>query len=98
VTGGSAGSNSTVQVKLRRGHWIFKLETSGRTLKLAALDADWVKAALGRGEVGIAHAFVDPDNKEFVITAASGDLQRLVLEHATDEKAFAEATEFRKRK
>jgi hypothetical protein len=98
LTGVSAGVNSAGQANLRRGHWIFRLDTSRRTLKLAALDADWLRDALGRGEVGIAHAFVDSDNKEFVITAEPGDLQELVLEHARDEEAFPETTEFRKRK
>ena len=93
---GSFGSDSPGQASLRRGHWIFSLNTSGRTLKLAALDADWLKDALAQGDVALSHQFVRPDNKEFVLTAASRELQQLVLEHATDQKAFPDWTVFQK--
>jgi hypothetical protein len=87
-------AHSPPQASLRRSHWIFKLQSSGRTLKLAALDDDWLKNAIDQGDIAIAHSFVDRNNKELVITAPAGELQHLVLEHATDRKAFPDSTAF----
>lgn len=95
---GSDESHWPAQVRLRRGHWIFRLETTGKTLKLAALDDDWVKNAIDQSEITIAHAVVDAGDKEIVITAAASDLQQMVLKHASDEKAFPETTVFRRLK
>jgi len=91
-------SHSQAEARLRRGHWIFKAEGNGTSLKLAALDDDWLKDTIDQGGIAISHTFVDPDKKEIVISAASEDLQQLVLKHAADENAFPETAIFRKMK
>src|SRR5262245_19049840 len=91
---GSSDSEPPGQANLRRGHWIFRLDKNGRTLTLAALDDDWLKNAINRGDVAIAHSPSDRYNKEIVITAPSSDLQQLVLDNATDQKAFSDITVF----
>jgi hypothetical protein len=95
---GSGDSQTPGEVRLRRGHWIFRLDKNGRTLTLAALDDDWLKNAINQGDVAIAHSPSDRENKEIVITAPSGELQQLVLDHATDQKAFSDITLFVKSK
>ena len=95
---GSSDSQTPGQANFRRGHWIFRLDKSGRTLTLAALDEDWLKNAINQGDVAIAHSPSDRDNKEIVITASSGELQQLVLDHATDPKAFSDIIVFVKSK
>jgi hypothetical protein len=95
---GSSDSQSPGQANLRRGHWIFRLDNNGRTLRLTALDDDWLKSAIDKGDVAIAHSSSDQDGKEIVITAPSSDLQQLVLDHATDHKAFSDITVFVKSK
>lgn len=87
-------SNYPARANLRRGHWIFRLENSRRTLTLTPLDSEWLKNAIDQSEVDIAHSFVDVDNKEFVITAPVSELQRLILDHATDQEAFPDANVF----
>src|SRR5215471_5814269 len=74
---GSSDSQTPGQANLRRGHWIFRLDKSGRTLRLTALDDDWLKSAINHGDVAIAHSPSDRENKEIVITAPSSDLQQL---------------------
>lgn len=91
---GSSDSQTPGQANLRRGHWIFRLDKNGRSLTLAALDDDWLKNAINQGDVAIAHSPSDRDGKEIVITASSGELQQLVLDHATDQKAFSDITVF----
>jgi len=95
---GSSDSQTPGQANLRRGHWIFRLDKNGRSLTLAALDDDWLKNAINQGDVAIAHSPSDHHNKEIVITAPSADLQQLVLEHSTDQKAFSDITVFVKSK
>ena len=95
---GSSDSQTPGQANLRRGHWIFRLDNNGRTLRLTALDDDWLKNAIDQGDVAIAHSPSDRDGREIVITAPSSDLQRLVLDHATDQKAFSDITIFVKSK
>lgn len=91
---GSSNSQTPGEVSLRRGHWIFRLDKNGRTLTLAALDDDWLKNAINQGDVAIAHSPSDRDGKEIVITASSGELQQLVVDHAADQKAFSDITVF----
>jgi hypothetical protein len=95
---GSNDSQAPGQANLRRGHWIFRLDNSGRTMRLTALDDDWLKSAIDQGDVTIAHSASDRDKKEIVITATTGEFQQLVLDHATDQKAFPDTTVFVKLK
>jgi hypothetical protein len=48
--------------------------------------------------VAIAHSPSDRENKEIVITGSTAELQQLVLDHATDPKAFPDTTVFVKLK
>jgi len=66
-------------------HIIFHLTRIDDTLKIAYLDAEWVAKMVKAKKIAIAHAEVDGS---LVLTASTRDLQKFVIAHANNGRAF----------
>ncbi len=81
----SYSANKTEDYQMLPTHMIWRVWIEGDTLRLASLEGDWLKQMIESKKVHIQHA---RSNDDIVLTASSGDLQKLVLRYAGDEKAF----------
>lgn len=66
-------------------HLFFRLWLEGDTLRLAALDGDWLDEMIGKKNISISHLLLED---EIVLTAATPELQQLVRRFAEDREAF----------
>lgn len=82
--------NDLFAVHLIPAHTFSRVELSKDTLILAMLDHEWFKRKLGGGGVDIAHEEIEPG--QYILTAKTRDLQKLVMNHADDPDAFAGTT------
>ncbi|HKV42927.1 MAG TPA: hypothetical protein VJX67_27270 [Blastocatellia bacterium] len=95
-TGGmeSAKPDATLaNSSLRRAHYFFRVWSDGSTMRLAALDEDWLAKASEQGQISISHAIVDSGDKDFVLTATTSELQKFMAERANTPEAFPDTTE-----
>ncbi len=69
-------------------HAFFRVRIEPDALELAYLDDEWVKDMAAQGKVQIAHEFLGPD---IVLTAATKDLQALVVKYAASPDAFSQS-------
>jgi len=79
---------------LRPAHVFFKISLTNDTLRLDALDPDWLNKLLKKDTQAIAHERItepDHDDERILLTASTADLQRFILKHAGDTNAFAKA-------
>ncbi len=72
-------------------HSIARVRIEENRLEIAPLDSDWLDQAVAERRVEVAHLRVDHG---IVLTAATEDLQRLLLEHGEEDGAFAEPVVF----
>jgi hypothetical protein len=69
-------------------HTLWKLSLEGETMRLAALDADWLEDGLESGAVSVPHSRWGDDNGSVVLTAATSVLQQFLVAHAENARAF----------
>lgn len=79
-------------MRYREAHEFFKVLTAdeGHTLKLVQLDDSWIESQIRDGKLVIDHEAAQGNST--VLTAATPELQRLVLDHINDEEAFCGET------
>jgi hypothetical protein len=82
-------------------HHLFKLEEAGATLKIRALNTEWVQTWLRKNSNVLAHmTIVDPEHRddreqdELVLTADTKALQSFLRMHLKDEEFFAKPMTF----
>jgi hypothetical protein len=87
-------SEDGFELRMLTAHNFYKviLENQGKTLRLVALDNSWVEKEIESGNLNIGHQWTEPDHKSVVLTAATHELQQLVLDHINDEQAFSGTT------
>jgi hypothetical protein len=95
VEGDDIKLNAWAGFSLVPAHLILKVEQIGPALKIAAMNADWMKKFLKQHPDAIAHRVVLDDN--IVLTASTAELQKFVLEHADQEDFFGGAMEMRRK-
>ena len=66
-------------------HWFWKISLDGDRLRASPLNDDWLSKKIDSGKVRIAH---EKENGDYILTAPSGALQRLVRQYARDTLAF----------
>jgi hypothetical protein len=88
LPGESAGGVDRFTLRRREAHEFFKvvMEDEGRTLKLIQLDDSWIEHQIRDGKLVVDHEAAEGNST--VLTAATAELQRLVLDHVNDEEAF----------
>ncbi len=72
-------------------HSLARLTVEGDRLEVAFLDPSWVGESLTDGRLSADHLLLDDAP---LLTGATADLQRLVIEHADEDGAFAKPTIF----
>jgi hypothetical protein len=77
------------------GHLFARVSIQGDTLGLDLLDEDWIKDQLEAGKISIAH---EDEGDNVVLTASTADLQKFVVAHADDEKAFPKSGPLQRKK
>jgi len=80
-------NNDFYKIHLVPAHIFGKIEFLSDSLRLSLIDPDWLKDMITKGDIKIAHEQLDGG---LVLTAPTGDLQRMIKAHAKDPKAFAE--------
>jgi len=79
------------------GHMIGRVTLGDDGLTMRFLDDEWTQKALHAGTISIRHE--DLDDGTPVLTAGTPDLQKLILDIANDDHAFAiGVSEFRRKK
>lgn len=77
-------------------HMLAKVSLQEDSLTFWFLDDEWLKKSLESGQTSTAHEIEDDTP---VLTAPTADLQKFVLDHANEEKAFSfEAGPFQRKK
>jgi hypothetical protein len=66
-------------------HWFWRVSLEGDRLRVVPLDESWLGRMIDSGKVRIAH---EKEEGNVVLTAPSGELQRLVARYALDTAAF----------
>jgi len=69
-------------------HTFYRFSLEGDGIHLVGLDEDWLEEMIDCGQIDIKHERVDGT---LVLTAATKDLQALVLEYADDQDAFRDS-------
>ncbi|MDZ7345081.1 MAG: hypothetical protein ONA90_11280 [candidate division KSB1 bacterium] len=87
--------NDLYKLHLIPAHHFFRIWITGDTLRLAALDPDWLKNMIDQKKVNIAHERVEDT---IVLTAPTKALQEFVLKYAEDAEAFSDPTEIYRQK
>lgn len=68
-------------------HTFYKVAFEGGSLKLIALDIDWLEEEIETGRIEVAHAWPEGD---LLLTASTEELQELVVMLVNDSEAFSE--------
>jgi hypothetical protein len=74
------------------GHFFAKIRTSQEELQVQLMDSAWLERKAR--ETGLAS--LDLPDREMVLTASTGELQRFILRHAGDPDAFGKAENLRR--
>lgn len=77
-------------------HLLGRVSIEGDALNLDLLDEDWIKDQLKAGKISIAHE--DNDDGDVVLTASTAELQKFVVAHADDDKAFPNSGPLQRKK
>ena len=85
----SPAKSGHFKLRIRRGHWFCKVSVVGPDLYLNCLDPDWLGEQIDEGKIKIDHTSAASGHEGIVLTANTEDLQRFVVAHADDEKAFS---------
>ena len=75
------------KVHLVAAHTFSKIDFDSNVLTISILDADWIRAQLDSGTLGVAHELLSPG--DLVFTAATEDLQKFMISIADDSAAFS---------
>ncbi len=75
-------------------HSIARIRIEGDRLEIAPMRSDWLDQAVAEGGVEVAHLRLDDG---IILTAATEDLQRLLLDHGEEDAVFAEPVAFARR-
>ena len=67
------------------------------TLQMGFLNADWLDKLLKKSPRALRHQRQGED-KGFVLTASTKELQKFLLKHVNDKDAFGEPSEFKREK
>jgi hypothetical protein len=101
MPGGSAAKATRLGMQLRIAHWFFRLTNDQNTLGLDYIDDDRLNKALEQKTIQVDHLLIgtdrrpgETDNRQLVLTAATADLQKFVLEHVNDSQVFADSLKF----
>lgn len=82
-------------VVVRPAHIFFQVELTNSSLSLRALDVEWLDKLLKANPQAVAHERIqEPDVEEdgrVLLTAATAELQRFMLKHATNLDAFSKS-------
>jgi hypothetical protein len=87
--------NAWAGFSLVPAHLILKVEQVEPTLKIAAMNPDWMKQFLKQHSDAIAHRVVLDGN--IILTASTSELQKFVLEHVDEQEFFGGAMEMRRK-
>jgi hypothetical protein len=66
-------------------HWFWRVSLEGDRLSVTPLNEDWLGQMIDSGRVTIAH---ETQDGRILLTASTGELQRLVAQYAQDTAAF----------
>ena len=75
-------------------HSFMLIEVGPQSLKVRAMDYDWLKKELADRPDAVAHEIVDKDR--IVLTAPSEKVQAFVIKHAETPGAYGDWTEFKR--
>ncbi len=82
-----------------QAHWFFRIWTDGDVFRLAELNEGWLEKMIdhGKADIGFERLRGDEREKAVVLIASPKDLQTFFREHAGDEGAFPDFSEFHRR-
>jgi hypothetical protein len=66
-------------------HVVFRIWMNGDGAMLAIIDEAWLRKRVAGGDVSVAHVRVGDD---IVLTGATGEIRKFLIQHAGDEGAF----------
>jgi len=80
---------------IRPAHLFFKVQLTNSTLRLQALQPEWLDEILKNQSKELAHERLkEPDNNDkdgrLLLTASTAELQRFILKYSDEPKAFTE--------
>jgi hypothetical protein len=68
------------------GHLVGRVSLQGDVLRMSFLDDDWVQKGIEAGTISVRHEDIDGTP---VLTASTQELQKFLLDHSEDDKAFS---------
>ena len=95
VEGGQLKLNDWASISLVPAHLLLKVEQIEPTLKLAAMNPDWMQKYLKKNPDAIAHRIVS--DGDVVLAASTGELQQFILAHQGDQEFFGGAMEMKRK-
>jgi hypothetical protein len=87
--------NEWASASLVPAHLILQVYGIGKTLKIAAMNPDWIKEHLEQHPDALEHRMIEKDR--VLITASTKDLQKYILLHAEGEGLFGEPAELKRK-
>ena len=87
----------TFKMTLIPGHLFLKVSQIEPTLKMATLDPEWLDKLLKKSPRALRHQRLGED-KGFVLTASTKELQKFMLKYVHTKEAFGEPSEFKREK
>ena len=94
VAGDDVNLNAWAGFSLAPAHLILKVEQIEPTLKIAAMNPDWMKKFVAEHRDAIAHRVVF--DGDIILTASTSDLQKFIAERADREGLFGGAMELKR--
>ena len=99
---GSGDPKSTpLQLEMKIAHWFFRVANDQNNLHLDYIDDDRLAKSLEQKSVQISHLLIahagkdeKSDDRELLLTAATPELQKFVLEHVNDDQVFSDSAKF----
>ena len=88
--------NGWAAFSLIPAHLVLQVHEIGPKLKISAMNPDWVKEWLEKNPKSLEHRKLNDDR--YILLAATQDLQKFVLQHASEEGLFGGAHELERRK
>jgi len=95
IEGDGLKVNAWAGVSLVPAHILLKVEQIEPTLKLAAMNPDWLKKHLQQRPDAIAHRVMADGS--LVLAATTADLQKFILAHLADDEFFGGPMELKRR-
>jgi len=97
--GSPAGKTTQMNVQLRVAHWFIRVTNDDKNLQLAYIDDDRLAKAIQEKSTEITHVLImttdeGSNSTHLALTATTAELQKFVLDHATDDQLFADSLKF----